>query len=311
MMEACPDLGLPEAVEGLDLVLEAMLTGWSEDGADPECEAKEGDGTEAVGMVMGAVEAEVIVELSIGGQAMSTPMGEEGVLGEVGRDGGVEETTAKAAVQGDGVENLDFANMLDDESLDDVKGVQFGPGGGEVWEVPAWRRRWAAEAAGRLNQGVALEDVSDGGTAGDVKFIGALGAQGAEDGHRAILPQGIMLAEVVAQGEDALDHFGQEGVWRAKRAARAVSKIHTVQTLPGGALHPVLDVGQGQAGLASDLAQGDTAAGQEDQPAALSLREFFKGHTLASACFAVSFVPAPLRSASTTLTAKQELLMSV
>lgn len=120
-----------------------------------------------------------------------------------------------------------------------------------------------------------------------------------------------MLAEVVAQGEDALDHFGQEGIWRAKRAARAVSKIHTVQTLPGGALHPVLDVGQGQAGLASDLAQGDTAAGQEDQPAALSLREFFKGHTLASACFAVSFVPAPLRSASTTLTAKQELLTIV
>ena len=103
----------------------------------------------------------------------------------------------------------------------------------------------------------------------------------------------------------------RKGVWRAKRAGRAVSKIHTVQTLPGGALHPVLDVGPGQAGLASDLAQGDTAAGQEDQPAALSLREFFKEQTLASACFAVSFVPAPLRSASTTLTAKQELLMSV
>ena len=174
--------------------------------------------------------------------------------------------------------------------------------------MPAWRRRWAAEAAGRLDPGVALEDVGDGGTAGEVEFIGALGAEGAEDGHRAILPQGIMLAEVVAQGEDALDHFGQEGVWRAKRAGRAVSKI---QTLPGGALHPVLDVGPGQAGLASDLAQGDTAAGQEDQPAALSLREFFKEQTLASACFAVSFVPAPLRSASTTLTAKQELLMSV
>src|ERR1035438_8255686 len=95
MMEACLDLGLPEAVEGLDLVLEAMLTGWSEDGADPECEAKEGDGTEAVGMVMGAVEAEVIVEWSIGGQAMSAPMGEAGVLGEVGREGGVEETRSE------------------------------------------------------------------------------------------------------------------------------------------------------------------------------------------------------------------------
>ena len=139
MMEACPDLGLPEAVEGLDLVLEAMLTGWSEDGADPEGEAKEGDGTEVVGMVMGAMETEVIVELSIGAQAMSAPMGEEGALGEVGRDGGIEETTAKAAVQGDGVEDLDLPDILDNEPFNDVKGVQFGPGGGEVWEMPAWR----------------------------------------------------------------------------------------------------------------------------------------------------------------------------
>jgi len=80
-----------------------------------------------------------------------------------------------------------------------------------------------------------------------------------------------MLAEVVAQGEDALDHFRQEGVWRAQRAAGAVSKLHPVQALPGCTLHPVLDVGQGQAGLASDLAQGDTTSGQEHQFAALSL----------------------------------------
>ena len=117
-----------------------------------------------------------------------------------------------------------------------------------------------------------------------------------------------MLAELVAQGEDALDHFGREGQGRAIRATGAVGKIDAVQSLPGGAMHPVLDVGQGQAGLAGDLAQGDAAAGEEDQLAALGGREFFMGHTLAAACFVVSFVPAPLRSASTTLTTKQEML---
>jgi len=176
MMKAFPDLGLPEAVEGLDLVLEAMLTGRSEDRANPEGKAKEGDGTEAVGMVMGAVETEVIVELSIGGQAMRAPMGEEGIWGKVGRDGGIEKATAKAAVQGDGVENLDLADMLDDESLDDVKGVQFGLGGGEIWEVPARRRWWAAEAARRFDQGVALEDVGDGGAVGNGELIGTFSA---------------------------------------------------------------------------------------------------------------------------------------
>jgi hypothetical protein len=261
VVETGPDFGLPEAVEGLNLVLEAVLAGRSEDGADAQGEAEEGHGAEAIGMVMGAVKTEVVVELSVGRQAVGAPMGQEGVLGELGRDGGMEEAAAKAAVQGDGIEHLDFTDVLDDEALDDVKGVQFGRAGGEVWEMPPRRRRRAAQTAGRLDQGVALENVGDGGAARQGQAGGVLGVQGAQDGHRTVLAQSIVLAEVVAQGDNTLDHFGGEFVWRVSGAARTVDKIDAIQTPAAGALDPVLNVGEGQAKLAGELAQGDTSTG--------------------------------------------------
>jgi len=67
VVEALPDFILPEGVEGLDLVLKAVLARWGEDGGDAQSQAEEGDGAEAVGMVMGTVKAQVVVELSVGG----------------------------------------------------------------------------------------------------------------------------------------------------------------------------------------------------------------------------------------------------
>ena len=88
VVKAIPDLGLPPVVEGLDLVLEAMLARWGEDGGDAQGQAEEGDRTETIRMVMGAVEAEVVVELSVGGQAMGAPVGPQRVLRELGGGGG-------------------------------------------------------------------------------------------------------------------------------------------------------------------------------------------------------------------------------
>lgn len=139
VVKALPDLGLPQVVEGLDLVLEARLARRGEDGGDAHGQAEEGDRTEPIGMGMGAMKTEVIVELGVGGQAVGVPMGEQGLVRELGRDGKVQEAAAKAAVQGDSVANLDFAAGLADASLDEVKGVQLRAGSGDVWEMPTRR----------------------------------------------------------------------------------------------------------------------------------------------------------------------------
>ena len=139
VVKALPDFSLPEVIVGFDLVLEALLARWREDGGDAHGQAEEGDRTEPIGMGMGAMKTEVIVELGVGGQAVGVPMGEQGLVRELGRDGKVQEAAAKAAVQGDSVANLDFAAGLADASLDEVKGVQLRAGSGDVWEMPTRR----------------------------------------------------------------------------------------------------------------------------------------------------------------------------
>jgi len=306
VVKAIPDLGLPQVVEGLDLVLEAMLAGWGEDGGDAQGQAEEGDGTEPIGMVMRAVEAEVVVELSVGGQAVCAPVGQQRILSELGGDGGGEETAAQAAVQGDAVEDLDLADVLDDESLDDIEGVQLDAGRSDRGEIPT-RRRWgSAEATGAADQAVALEDVGDGGAAGQRLAGRGLGPQGAEDGHRTEFAQGVAMAESVPQGQNAVDHPAGQGRGSAPRAAGLVLKLDARQALAAGVPHPVLDVREREPELAGDLAQRHPAPGQADQFAAMLWREFFMLATLADARIAVSSVPAPLRSASTTLTAMRE-----
>ena len=140
VVEAFPDLGLPQAGEGLDLVLEAMLARWGVDGGDPQGQAEEGDGTEAIGMGMGAMKAQLVIELSVGGEPVRPPVGEQRILGELGGDGGGEKTAAKAAGQGEGLEDLNLAGALDDEPLDAIEGVPLDPSRGHLGEVPTGRR---------------------------------------------------------------------------------------------------------------------------------------------------------------------------
>lgn len=299
--KAFPDLGLPEVVEGLALVLEAMLAGRSEDGRDSQGQAEEGDGTEAIGMVMRPVKAQIVVERSVGGQAVRTPVGQQRILGELGGDGGVEETAAKAAVQGDGVEDLDFADRLNDAPLDNIKGVQLGPGRRDIGQVPARRGRGPTPATGALDEALALEDVGQGGPTGQWLVGRRLGAQGAEDGDRAVFPQDVAVAESVAPADDAFDDLSREGVWRLLGTVRTVQEIDPVESASARSRDPVLDVGEGETKLTSDLPQGDATPREQHQLPPMGGRKFFMRCRLPGASRSASFVSAPLRSASTPL----------
>jgi len=304
VVEAMPDFRLPEAIEGLDLVLKAVLAGWGEDGGDAQSQTEEGDGAEAIGMVMGAVKAQVVVELSVGGQAVLAPMGQQGIAGELGGDGGGEEAAAKASVQGDNVEDLDFAAALDDESLDHIPGIQFGAGGGDVREVPAWRRWGTTQATGAFDKATALEHVGNGGTAGQRLAGRRLGAQGAKDGDRTIFTQGITMAESVAQVEDALDHGSGQGVSRLMRGVGVVREINPVESASARSCDPVLHARKGDPELAGDLSQADATAGEEHQLPAITIREFFMLGRVAGARRAASTRAAPRPAATTTHAAR-------
>lgn len=263
MVETGPDFGLPEVVERFDLVLEAMLPGRSKDGRDAQGQAEEGDRAQAVGMVMGAVKTEVVVELGIDRQTVAAPMGEQDVLGELGRDGDVQKTAAKAAVQGDSVEDLDFADALDNESLDDVKGVQLGASRRDFWEMPTGRGWRTTQTAWAVDEAMALEDVGDGGAAGQEVSGGEFPAQGAEDGNRPVLAQDVVLAESVAQGQNAFDHCERQGVRRVRGGVGMILEVDAIEAARACSFEPVLDVGKSEVEPASNLPQANAATGKQ------------------------------------------------
>lgn len=304
VVEAFPDLGLPEVVERLDLVLEAMFAGWREDGSDAQAQAEEGDGAEAIGVVVRAVKAQVVVELGVGGQAMLAPVKQQGVAGELGGDGGSQEAAAKAAVQGDRVEDLDFRAPLDDQSFDHIQGVQFGVALRDLGQMPTRGRGWAAQTPRGADQRMTLEDVGDARSAGQGWRRCGSDAQGPQDGHRSEFAQGVAMAEVMAQREDLLDEGGGESARAAMRTTGAVVELEAVQALLAGAVDPILDVGKGHAEAARDFAQRQPPSRQTDDLAAMLGRQFFMVGTLRATGWAVSSVPASLRSASTPLTAQ-------
>ncbi len=145
---------------------------------------------------------------------------------------------------------------MDDESLDDLEGVQLDAGRREFGELSTRRRGGAAEATGTADQAVSLEDVGDGGAAGQRLAGRELGTQGAEDGDRTVFAQGVALAESVPPGQKAVNQLAGQGRGSATRAARLVLQLDAVQMLAEGVMDPVWDVRESEPELAGDLAPG-------------------------------------------------------
>src|SRR5678816_3841737 len=77
VVEPVPHLRLPVAVVALDGTLEARLPWRNEDRNDPEAEAQPRDASEGVTVVMGTLEARVVIELRVSGKPHLAPMLDE------------------------------------------------------------------------------------------------------------------------------------------------------------------------------------------------------------------------------------------
>ena len=81
MAAAVPDLGLPEGIEALDLVLEALFAWWGKDGDDAEAKAVMDQAAKMRRMAVRALENGVVVELCVSGQAPPPPATGEAAAG--------------------------------------------------------------------------------------------------------------------------------------------------------------------------------------------------------------------------------------
>jgi len=85
---------------------------------------------------------------------------------------------------------------------------------------------------------------------------------------------------------------------------RTILEVDAIESKAARSCNPVLNIRKGEVELACDLAQGDSAAREQNHLPPVSRRKFFIRCRLAEESCDVSSVPAPLRSASTTLTSQ-------
>lgn len=239
VLEARPDLCLPAAVIALDGGLEARLARRGKDRDDPESEAESDDATDGVGILVSALEAGVVVELGIGGQADVLPVGQQRLESFPSGDEGSGPGLHQAAVEGDGVEDFDIDSAANDKAGDDVEAIQFGVPLGHLRQVPTSRRGGMPDSSTPIQGASPQQDPSD--RANRRQRTEALFQQLTMDRRIAELSQGTRVFESLASGENDLFDRGGHPVGWPVRARRAITPLDAVQSLPGSPGNPSLD----------------------------------------------------------------------
>jgi len=248
--ESMNDLALPESVERFDGGLEAGLARRSEDGSDVEGEAQPDDASESVGEIVGSLEAGVVVELSVSGQAVLTPASQQGLEDEVGGDVEARPGIDEPTMERDGVEAVDIARFVSERKVfDDVEGVEFDETGGEIGEIPAGGRRSSTNASPAVENAVASEDSSDGPDGGERRD--ALLAEMTMDRLIAELAEIAAQAEMIANLQDTAFEIGGNASG-SSRSAGSIGEVDAVESLVLSSSNPALHGAQGNSTLPSD-----------------------------------------------------------
>ena len=269
VMKPVPHETLPSPVVTLDSGLEARFCGRDEDGYHSQLEAYPDDPSERIGVVMGALESRVVVELAVAWQANLTPVIQDTVL----RPNGLNRASLgpgshKPSVERDGIQDIDQRSILDAKVFDDIEGIDFGVAGDGLWKVPSEGWSGPSLTACSIEGSAAFEDTSNGPDRGDPAELGLV--------QFSVNSQGSILSEVTvdlqgsSQVQDLLFKVGRGSVHGACRTRGMGGEIDAIQTLRARPSEPVLNGGQTEAESPGHGPHGVPAShGLNDPPASL------------------------------------------
>lgn len=235
MLPARPHLVLPQAVEVLDAVLEAVLTRRGKDGHHRQGEAQAADPADGVGELMGSLETGVIVELCVVRQAERTPTLQK-IINDFGRaEGRAGPSIDLVSVQCHAGEDVNQRPACDLEVLDDIEAIELGTAGSHLRQIPARWGWWSTDAVGTVGDPMAFKDAIEGGPRGaDLSDV----TQRPPDRFGTVLSKHAVLAQSRPQSQDAPLKHGGSAPWRMLWARRSSREVDTVQTLARGPLDP-------------------------------------------------------------------------
>ena len=279
VLATIPDLFLPEGIEALDLVLEAMFSRDSKDGNHAQAQTLQSERSESAGMMVRSMETQIVIELGIMGQPVHLPVLVKVLASFCGGDGGIRPSSGQSAVEGDGRKDLNVDSSADDKVFDDIKRIQFRLATGHGRQVPTRWRRGSADSALVSNQPMMGDDARDSslgrhGASWSVKQKIALNSR------RANLAEDTML-KLRPQFENLSDDRCRSGIGGVVGAGDLVFKADPIQSLTSRAADPILDGKKPHVIGARKGAQGlATASGLNDFTAQLG-RNFFMSRTIA------------------------------
>src|SRR5579884_406818 len=145
MVEAGPDFSLPAPVKAFNGRLKAHLLWRHKDRRDPKTQANPHHPADHVGIVMGAMEPRLVVELGIGRQANHAPVGDQQIRNEASREPLRGPRIRFSAVQRDAGQDVHLRSMQDDQPFDDVEALEFRVALRDLGQIPAWRGSGATD----------------------------------------------------------------------------------------------------------------------------------------------------------------------
>lgn len=298
VVEASPDFGLPATVVAFDGGLEAGFAWRSEDRSHLERKANSGDATQIVGVMVRALEAGVVIELSVTGQTELAPVFEQSGHRDPGRDGGSGPGTCQATVKGDSVEDLHVDSAFNDKAFDDVEAIGLDPPGGHFRQVPAAGRGWSAHPRVAIQSSSTLQDSSDGANRRDPAM--PLPDQLAVDRGVTVLSQVAGLPKLLSQPENFLFDSRSDAISRLTgRSSGPVGPIDTIQPFPIRPPDPAVHRRGTQAKGSGDGSERTTSADGGDQFATEPLeRVFLKSSPLLSAAQQITAFAGSIRLAA-------------
>jgi len=251
VFEATPDFGLPSTVETFDGGLEAGLVGRHEDRCDAEAQAETRDTSHHVAVLFGALEAIVVVELSVSREPHKSPMFEEFFDHGFGDDIVFGPNGDQAAEEGNTGQNREMRAFSDGQAFDGVEAVQLGLARGDLREIPAGRRRRPSLSPPPIEDSSTLDNPTARTNGG--AMLQALVPQFAMNGSRSVLAQGAAFAEPLADGEDAAFDVGRSPMWYVPGPRGSIFPVDTIQPFSLSSSDPSLDGVEGDTEVASGL----------------------------------------------------------
>lgn len=154
-IKTVPDFALPEAVEVFDRGLEARLTRGSKHGCNAETQATADDAADRAGRMASAVEAQVVVELSVVGQTFGAPIRGECV--DDGESGPMRSYDCESGepVQGPARENVEGARFSQPQAFDEVEAIELSVGSRQI---PAPRGSEVSLAPSRIHEPLSVQN---------------------------------------------------------------------------------------------------------------------------------------------------------